>query len=179
MCGTNKNCICKFKKYNLKTNLCKKDCNHNSNHNCEPVCKKLDVLYYSGKELLQNSSIYYPSTKENNGPLDICFLDQVKADVYNQCGVKVGVFQALNSFRIDDNDGINTGFVTVKTDKGIFSCTEAYDAATSIEPCLPLQSLFTKVTFVSGIYAQYGLDVFIKIIRFNDCNQTRKIEIYY
>lgn len=148
-------------------------------HSKENGCKKIDVLYYSGNELLQNSSIYYPSKKENNDPLDICFLDQVKADVYNQCGVKVGVFQALNSFRSDDNDGINTGFVTVKTDKGIFSCTEAYDVGNSVQPFLPVESLLTKVTFVSGVYAIDGLDVFVKIIRFNDCNKTRKIEIYY
>lgn len=156
---------------------CKKT-NYNS-HFKENSSKNLDVLYYSGNELLQNSSIYYPSKKKNNDLLDICFLNQVKADAYNQCGVKVGVFQALNNFRSDDNDGTNTGFITVKTDKGIFSCTVAYDVGTSIQPFFLSESLFTKVTFVSGLYAENGLDVFIKIIRFDDCNNTRKIEIYY
>lgn len=36
----------------------------------------LDVLYYSGKELIRNSALYYPSVKKNDNPLDIYYLQQ-------------------------------------------------------------------------------------------------------
>jgi hypothetical protein len=139
----------------------------------------VEILYYSRAELLLNASLYYPSTKENSDPTDICYLQQVKSNAYNQDGVKIGVFQALNSFRSDNNDGINTGQVTIKTDKGIITFINAYDVGTSINPFLPSITIFVKATYVSGLYASNGLDVYIKIIRFDDPNLTRKIEIFY
>lgn len=139
----------------------------------------MEILYYSRTELLLNASLYYPSTKEDNDPLDISYLQQVKTNVYNENGIKVGVFQALNSFQSNNNSGINTGNVTIKTDKGIITFVNAYDVGESINPFLPSISIFTKATYVSGLYASNGLDVYIKIIRFDDPNLTRKIEIFY
>lgn len=138
----------------------------------------LAVFYYNKTELVSNSSIYFPTKKENPDPLDICYLNQVKANLYNECGEKVGVFQALNSFRSNDQDGINTGIVTIKTNDGIISWINAYDIGSSSEPFLNT-SLFTKSTFVSGLYSESGLDVYIKIINFNDVDFTRKIEVFY
>lgn len=43
--------------------------------------KNVDVVYYSRDELIANSSIYYPDKKENNSIFDICFLQQVKANL--------------------------------------------------------------------------------------------------
>ena len=139
----------------------------------------IDVLYYTKKDLLQKSNIYYPSKKESNDPLDISYLQQVNADTYNQNGIKVGIFEALNSFRSYSEGGINTGTIVVKTDKGIVTFINSYDVGNSTEPYIPQIELFTKAVFVSGLYAKNGLDVYIKIIRFNDINLTRKIEIFY
>ena len=141
--------------------------------------KSIDVFYYSRTDLINNSSIYYPNNKTNVDPLDISYLNQVKANLYNESGTKVGVFHALNSFRSDDNDGINTGIVTITTNNGIISWIDAYDVKTSLKPFLPTDPLFMKCTFVSGLYSVNGLDVYIKIIVFNDINGTRKIEVFY
>jgi len=140
----------------------------------------IEVLYYFKLDILSNSSIYYPDKKENNDIFDICYLQQVKAKTYSQDGSDVGVIQILNSFGSDDKDGINTGIITLKTKNGIISWTNAYDVGTSIEPFVPADLIiFTKATFVSGIYAMNGLDVYIKIFRFDDSKLTRKIEIFY
>ena len=129
---------------------------------------------------MSNSSIYYPDKKENNDLLDIGYLQQVKAKTYSQDGSDVGVIQILNSFGSDDKDGINTGILTLKTKNGIISWMNSYDVGTSIEPFVPGDLIiFTKATFVSGIYAKSGLDIYIKIFRFDDSKLTRKIEIFY
>jgi hypothetical protein len=146
------------------------------------IIKKIDVLYYSRKELIKNSSIYYPSKKENSDPLDISYLEQVKADAYNECDSKVGVVLALNNFRRNiSDDSTNTGIVTIKTDKGIISYINAYSVGTNVIPYLRDGSiLFTKALYVSGEYANNGInDVYIKIIGFKDIQDLRKIEIFY
>ena len=144
------------------------------------MCNKLlDIVYYNQTELLGNQAIYYPSHKENDDKLDRCYLQQVKADLYSQEGIKVGVFLALNNYRSDDNHGINTGNVTIKTDKGILSWINAYDVGSSLDPFLKTEPIITKAIYVKGDYLSNGLDVYIKIIRFNDPNLTRKIEILY
>jgi hypothetical protein len=91
----------------------------------------------------------------------------------------VGVFHALNNFRSDNNDGINTGQVTIKTDKGIINFVNAYDIGSTLEPYLPDISILTKAIYVSDLYASNGLDVYVKITRLNDSNFTRKVEIFY
>jgi hypothetical protein len=139
----------------------------------------IDVLYYSRNELVNNASIYYPNQKQNNNPLDISYLEQVKSNIYTQDGVKDGVFLALNNFRADDLDGVNNGNITLKTSKGIISFIDSYDVGNSVQPYIPKIITFSKAIFVSGLYAQNGLDVYIKIIRFDDQNLTRKIEIFY
>ena len=139
----------------------------------------IDVLYYSRTDLVNNSSIYYPDKKQNNDSLDISYLQQVKANTYNQDGIRDGVFLALNNFRSNDLDGVNNGNITLKTSKGIISFIDSYDVGPSTEPYIPNIVSFSKAIFVSGLYAQNGLDVYIKIIRFDDPNLTRKIEIFY
>lgn len=139
----------------------------------------LDIVYYNQSDLLENQAIYYPSHKENDDKLDKCYLQQVKADLYSQDGIKVGVFLALNNYQSDSYDGINTGNVTIKTTKGILSWINAYDVGISLDPFLKTSPIITKALYVEGDYLLNGLDVYIKIIRFNDQKFTRKIEILY
>lgn len=139
----------------------------------------IDVFYYTRKELVENSSIYYPSKKDNNEISDISYLQQVKSNLYSQEGKKLGVFLALNNFRSDDSDAINTGIVTIKTDEGIISWINTYNLGDVTTPYLPNVILFTRALFVSGIYAKNGLDVYVKVFTFDDDIFTRKIEIFY
>ena len=69
--------------------------------------------------------------------------------------------------------------VTLKTSKGIISFIDSYDVGPSIEPYIPNIVSFSKAIFVSGLYVQNRFDVYIKIIRFDDPNLTRKLEIFY
>ena len=141
--------------------------------------KNIDVVYYSRDELIKNSNIYYPDKKENNSIFDIYFLQQVKADLYNQTGENVGIFNALNAFNSDNDYKINTGIVSIKTDKGIVTFINTYDVDKSTEPYLPNIVGFMKAVYVSGIYSKNGIDVYVKITRFDDTKLTRKIEIFY
>jgi hypothetical protein len=141
---------------------------------------KLEILYYSRNQLVDNQSIYNPSSKNNPDKLDICFLEQVKSDLYSEEGLLVGVFQALNSYRTDARDGINTGMVTIKTNKGLISWINSYDVGTSDKPFLRKTDIISKAIYAEGEYLLNGFDnIYIKIIPFNDTNGTRKIEIYY
>jgi hypothetical protein len=139
----------------------------------------LDILYYSKTELLKNRATYYPSHKENNDILDICYLQQVKAPLYSQEGNNVGIFQAFSIFNIDSNYGITTGTVTIQTDKGILSFIDAFDITINNEPFISNEPIITKALFIQGKYLSNGLDVYIKIIKFNDPDETRKIEVLY
>ena len=120
----------------------------------------IDVFYYTRKELVENSSIYYPSKKDNNEISDISYLQQVKSNLYSQEGKKLGVFLALNNFRSNNLHGINTGIVTIKTDEGIISWMNTYNLGDVTTPYLPNAVLFTRALFVSGIYAKNRLDVY-------------------
>lgn len=140
---------------------------------------QIAVFYYSRLELIQNSSIYYPSTKNSTDPLDISYLNQVKANLYNENSENVGVFHALNNFRSTSNDGVNTGIVTIRTNDGIVSWINAYDVGLSNEPFLNNDILFTKCTFVSGLYSENGIDVYIKVQNIDKLNSIRKIEVFY
>lgn len=141
--------------------------------------KNVDVVYYSRDELIANSSLYYPDKKENNSIFDICFLQQVKANLYNQTGENVGIFNALNTFNSDNDYKINTGTVSLKTDKGIVTFINTYSVDTSTEPYFPNIVEFMKAVYASGIYSKNGLDVYVKLTRFDDEKLTRKIEIFY
>jgi hypothetical protein len=142
----------------------------------------VDVVYYNKTNLKSNSSIYNPSHKQNYSPTDICYLQQTKSDVYNQNGENVGIFNVLNTLNIDVKHGINTGLVSVKTDKGIVTFINTYDIGTSTEPYIPDIIQFMRAVYASGIYIKNGLDVYVKVLRLNipgDINETRKIEIFY
>ena len=139
----------------------------------------IDVVYYTKENLQSNSSLYNPEFKQNNSPTDLCFLQQTKADLYNQSGENVGVFHVLNSFNLDTNYGVNTGLVSLQTDKGIVTFINTYDIGKSTDPYIPDITQFVKAVFASGIYVKNGLDVYVKIRRFNDPEETRKIEIFY
>jgi hypothetical protein len=139
----------------------------------------IDVVYYSKTDLASNSSLYYPNKKDNNSILDICYLQQVKANLYNQSGNNIGIIQILNNFRSDDFDGLNTGFVNLKTPNGIITFINTYGVGSSTEPYIPNIIEFMKAVYVSGVYAKNGLEVYIKLTRLNDPNLTRKLEIFY
>ena len=85
----------------------------------------------------------------------------------------------MNCFNTIKKEGLNTGIVSLKTKDGILSWINVYDTGETIQHYLPDIVLFAKVIFASGIYLKNGLDVFVKITRFNDENLTRKIEIFY
>lgn len=140
---------------------------------------QIAVFYYSRSELIQNSSVYYPSTKNSIDPFDISYLNQVKANLYNESSENVGVFHALNNFRSTSNDGVNTGIVTIRTNDGIVSWINAYDVGSSNQPFLNNDILFTKCTFVSGLYSENGIDVYIKVQNIDKSNSIRKIEVFY
>jgi hypothetical protein len=136
----------------------------------------IDVVYYSKTELESNSALYYPNEKDNNSILDICYLEQVKGTLYDQSGNNIGVIEILNNFRSGEFDGLNTGFINIKTQNGILTFLNTYDDSQSIEPNI---TEFMKAIYVSGEYAKNGLDVYVKLIRFNDPNLIRKLEIFY
>ena len=51
--------------------------------------KNIEVLYYSKKDLIGNQALYYPDQKNSN-PLDISFLEQIKANTNSQDGTENG-----------------------------------------------------------------------------------------
>ena len=103
----------------------------------------------------------------------------MKATLYNQTGNNIDVIQILNNFRSDDFNGLNTGFVNLKTPDGIITFINTYDVGSSTEPYIPNITEFMKAVYVSELYSKNGLDVYIKLTILNDPNLTRKLEIFY
>ena len=58
----------------------------------------------------------------------------MKTTLYNQTGNNIGVIQILNNFRSDDFNGLNIGFVNLKTPNGIITFINTYDVGSSTEP---------------------------------------------
>ena len=94
----------------------------------------IDILYYSKKDLIDNSLIYKPLVN----PKDLnSFLEQVSGDLYSQEGQKVGNIYFLNSANNIQSNGLIMGLANLVTEKGIISWINSYSIGSSKEAYLP------------------------------------------